>query len=419
MNNIKRISALILSALSPLALAGSPIIWGNDSGQSLQPGHQATETTTLITPPSGSRKLYPKTDGWYDLNSAGTESKFGNVVGPASSTDTAIARFNGTGGKTIQNSVSTLDVDDKLVLGPSAGFNAATKYHLIRGSMVATNTGSTSTGAAYFIGGSAGTVLGANLYQANTNGTTRAVNTGTGFTYAALSPVTSATSNIFEVYGNVTSQTADAATTGTAIRGMALTPAGGVEFGQSTNTSTAAALTVNGYNTGDVVATFWNRYATSNNATIQIKGAGGGVVSFGLDGNGTYNYMSNVYNITPTGGILHPVGINTAGRLGDTTPSRRELKKDFEPLKSPGIFKLPIYKFKWRESGDLDVGGIADEAAIYIPEYTVFDKEGKPTGIRYDKLALGAILAAQELKREIEDLKAEIKSIKKAIKESK
>lgn len=422
---------------------GYPIIPGDDSAKNLAKSIEGTEQSTVITPVSGQRKLYPKSDGWYEIDSTGTVRKLsgdvtgpassttGNVAsfngttgkiiqdsgklaadlvtGPASSTSNAIARFNGTGGKTIQNSVSTIDANDRLVLGPAAGFSAATSYHLMRGSVVAANTGNTATGAAYFMGGSAGALFGTNIYQANPTSTTRAVDSGTGFSYAALTPVTSATSNIFEVYGNITSQTADAATTGTSIRGMALTPSGGVEFGQSTNTSTTATLTVNGYSTGDVVATFWNRYATSNNATIQIKSNNGGVVSFGLDGNGTFNFMSNLRGINP--GSMNTIGVTSGGRLGDTTVSRRALKENFEPLSSPGIFNLPLYKFRWKESGDLDIGGIADEAHIHIPEYTVYDAQGVPSGIRYDKLALGAVLAAQTLKTELDSVKARLAAI--------
>lgn len=54
-------------------------------------------------------EVYVNTDGtatgWLDITSFG----FGDVSGPASSTDNAIARFNGTTGKVIQNSSATVD----------------------------------------------------------------------------------------------------------------------------------------------------------------------------------------------------------------------------------------------------------------------------------------------------------------------
>ena len=49
---------------------------------------------------------------WGDLPGAGIGS--GDVVGPASATDNAIARFNGTGGKTIQNTGVSIDDSDNL-----------------------------------------------------------------------------------------------------------------------------------------------------------------------------------------------------------------------------------------------------------------------------------------------------------------
>lgn len=45
-------------------------------------------------------------DGWITVGSAGGG---GDVVGPGSATDNAITRFDGTGGKTVQNSLVTVD----------------------------------------------------------------------------------------------------------------------------------------------------------------------------------------------------------------------------------------------------------------------------------------------------------------------
>ena len=38
-------------------------------------------TTTPATPPTGQRSLYPKADGWYDLSSAGVETKIVTQAG--------------------------------------------------------------------------------------------------------------------------------------------------------------------------------------------------------------------------------------------------------------------------------------------------------------------------------------------------
>ena len=74
------------------------------------------EIATPTTPASGYGMLYFKTDGIaYSLNDAGTETALsggggsGDVVGPASSTDNAVARFDLATGKLIQNSVVLID----------------------------------------------------------------------------------------------------------------------------------------------------------------------------------------------------------------------------------------------------------------------------------------------------------------------
>jgi hypothetical protein len=73
-----------------------------------------TQIATPSNPSSGKNALYPKADGkFYNLNAAGVETELGagsggDVVGPASSTDNAIARFDLATGKLIQNSVVTV-----------------------------------------------------------------------------------------------------------------------------------------------------------------------------------------------------------------------------------------------------------------------------------------------------------------------
>lgn len=62
-------------------------------------------------PPAGEVYVYATATGLFVRNSAGTETRLDtqNVTGPGSSTDNAIARFDGTGGQTIQNSGVTID----------------------------------------------------------------------------------------------------------------------------------------------------------------------------------------------------------------------------------------------------------------------------------------------------------------------
>ena len=78
----------------------------------------------------------------------------GNVFGPASSTDNAITRFDGTTGKIIQNSSITIDDDGNLDVG--ASFSGSTKFLLLQNNV---NTASSATKMSQLVGGtSAGDV---------------------------------------------------------------------------------------------------------------------------------------------------------------------------------------------------------------------------------------------------------------------
>ena len=52
-----------------------------------------------------------------ELNLLDGKTAVGDATGPASSTDNAIARFDGTGGKTLQNSSTTIDDNGDIVVG--------------------------------------------------------------------------------------------------------------------------------------------------------------------------------------------------------------------------------------------------------------------------------------------------------------
>jgi len=70
-----------------------------------------------------------------DMVGAGTGAGTGDVVGPASSVDNAVSRFNGTTGKTIQNSGVYIDDSGNLGIGISDPTN---KLHII-GNLLATS----------------------------------------------------------------------------------------------------------------------------------------------------------------------------------------------------------------------------------------------------------------------------------------
>lgn len=73
---------------------------------------------SITTPINGQSLIYNGTS-WVNQTGAGS----GDVVGPASSTDNALVRFDGTTGKIIQNSTATLDDNGNLINVNSVGFD--------------------------------------------------------------------------------------------------------------------------------------------------------------------------------------------------------------------------------------------------------------------------------------------------------
>jgi len=101
-DNILLASANIFSSNS-ISLNGTI-----SGGVTLQPADTGTTYSLTLPNAQGAANTYLQNDGsgvltWNTVSGAG-----GDVTGPASSTDTALARYNGTTGKIIQNSVVSL-----------------------------------------------------------------------------------------------------------------------------------------------------------------------------------------------------------------------------------------------------------------------------------------------------------------------
>ena len=85
--------------------------------------------------------------------------------------------------------------------------------------------------------------------------------------------------------------------------------------------------------------------------------------------------------------------------------------------------------FDWKSTGAADVGLIAEEVATILPDLVIRDADGRPDGVKYDKLAvylLGVIktqreqLAAQQSEiatqqNELTDLRARLERIEAAL----
>ena len=198
----------------------------------------------------------------------------GDVVGPASATDNAIARYDSTTGKLIQNSVVTVG-DTGIVAGASISGASNTLSNI--GNAALTNSAITINGTTTSLGGSinVGTVTsvsGTAGRITSTGGATPVIDLASGIATAgttgssALIPVVT-----IDTYGRVTSITTAANPQGTVTSVTGTAPV--VSSGGATPAISMAAATtsVNGYLTSTDWNTFNNKASTAL-ATATVAG---------------------------------------------------------------------------------------------------------------------------------------------------
>jgi hypothetical protein len=226
--------------------------------------------------------------------------------------------------------------------------------------------------------GSLNTVTGSQALINNTEGNT---NTATGFR-ALVSNITGNDNTAIgedALYSNTT--------------GASNTAIGGDALSNNTSGRSNAAL---GINAGAGVT-------TANNVIC---------IGSDVDGENVSNtcYIGNIFGVTSVGiGVL----VNSAGKLGTTTSSRR-FKDGIKPMEqaSEAVFALKPVTFRYKKEIDpartSQFGLVAEEVEKVNPELIVRDKDGKPYTVRYD--AVNAMLLNEFLKehRKVEKLEATV-----------
>ena len=100
-------------------------------------------------------------------------------------------------------------------------------------------------------------------------------------------------------------------------------------------------------------------------------------------------YIGSIWGQTSSGGAA--VFINSAGKLGTTTSSRR-FKDDIKPMNdaSEALFALKPVTFRYKKEidpqGIPQFGLIAEDVAQVNPQLVVRDKEGKINTVRYEQV---------------------------------
>lgn len=142
-------------------------------------------------------------------------------------------------------------------------------------------------------------------------------------------------------------------------------------------------------------ALFNNNVGASNIAVGANAGSGvttaSNVICIGADGNNTGNscFIGQIFGATSPGGSA--VLVNSNGRLGTATSSRR-FKKEIKPMQgaSEMLFSLKPVTFRYKK--DIDAAGIeqfglvAEDVEKVNPDLVVRDSEGNAYSVRYDQV---------------------------------
>ena len=127
-------------------------------------------------------------------------------------------------------------------------------------------------------------------------------------------------------------------------------------------------------------------------------------------------YIGQIFGATSSGGTA--VFINSDGRLGTTTSSRR-FKEEIKPMErvSEALFALKPVTFRYKKELDSartpQFGLVAEDVEAVNPDLVVRDKEGKVNTVRYD--AVNAMVLNEFLKehRKVQEQEAAIAELRK------
>ena len=285
-----------------------------------------------------------------------------------------------------------------------------------------TGIGNTATGFDSLYSNTAGNNNTATGDQALFHNSTGNLNTATGFT--TLISNTTGSSNTAD--GSWALQNNTTGDENTAIGDSALFGNTTGSWNTATGVSALVANTTGTVNTATGIGALrWNTTGSSNVALgffaggFQTDGSSNvyiGAGMFGVAGENNSCYIASIFGQTSSGGT--PVYINSAGKLGTTTSSRR-FKEDIKPMNdaSEALFALKPVTFRYKKEIDSQgipqFGLIAEDVAEVNPQLVVRDKEGKVNTVRYEQI--NAMLLNEFLKehKKVEEQQVTISDLKK------
>ena len=110
--------------------------------------------------------------------------------------------------------------------------------------------------------------------------------------------------------------------------------------------------------------------------------------------------------------VVDNSGGATDGVLRKVVSSRRYKTNIRELNLDPDqVLGLQPVRFQWKASGAEDIGLIAEDVDQVIPELVVYDSDGRPDAVKYDRVAIYLLGTVKEQHSLIEELKTELSEL--------
>lgn len=341
----------------------------------------AANTTGTENTATGSESLYSNTIG-IGNTATGTTALFSNTTGVLNVATGALALYSNQTG------------DENVAIGNSALLSNETG-----GSNVAVGYGALAFGDAV----NALTAVGYEALRDNTTGT---FNTAVG--YQALLETNDGANNTAVGYRALVNNVSGNYNTGIGQGALGdCTGDQNTAIGRDalSNVTTGDFNIGIGYQAGDTLST--------GNNNIYIGNTGANESNTVRIGNLTHTsaFIPGIHSSTSTSGI--PVLVNSSGKLGTTTSSRR-FKTDIESIGDTSGALLRLRPVSFRYNQDIDPEGIkqygliAEEVAQVMPDLIVEGDDGKPYTVKYHLLTTLLLNELQRQDRRVADQQQEL-----------
>ena len=129
-----------------------------------------------------------------------------------------------------------------------------------------------------------------------------------------------------------------------------------------------------------------------------------GSTRMGLDSTGILS-LSNL----AVGGSDRPVCLNNLNQVSNCASSSQRYKTDIAslPLGLETVRQLRPVSYRWKASGEQDLGLVAEEVAQVAPLLATHNPQGQVEGVKYERVNVVLVKAVQEQQVQIETLQAE------------